>query len=158
MDDNKRADAILQTLSINTSLHTLDLKGNNIKNGKLLGEVLKKHAVLEHLVLDDNCLGDTGVQDLVHAFTENHVLNKLGLGTNMIGVAGIISILPILPQLTQLSLGGNKFGDDGAKLLANKLKDNTSLISFSCHSCSLSHTGKQALVDSLHQNATMRNF
>ena len=114
--------------------------------------------MLEHLVLDDNCLGDTGVQDLVHAFTENHVLNKLGLGTNMIGVAGIISILPILPQLTQLSLGGNKFGDDGAKLLANKLKDNTSLISFSCHSCSLSHTGKQALVDSLHQNATMRNF
>ena len=151
-------DAILTALSINTSLHTLDLSGNNIKNGKLLGAALKKQAVLEHLVLNDNCLGDTGVQDLAHAFTENHVLTQLGLRNNMIGVAGIISVLPILPQLTQLSLERNLFGDNGAMLLANKLKDNASLISFSCYSCFLTHVGKQALVDSLHQNATMRNF
>ena len=138
-------DAILQVLSINSSLHTLDVKGNNIKNGKQLGVVLKNHAVLEWLVLNVKCLGDTGVHDYLHAFTDNHVLTKLGLGTNMIGVAGIMSILSILPQLTQLSLEGSKFGDDGAKLIPDKLKGNTRLISFSCHSCSLTHTGNNVL-------------
>ena len=151
-------DAILKALTINTSFHTLDLSGNNIKNGKLLGAALKNQAVLEHLVLDNNCLGDNGIQDLVPAITENHVLTQLDLGNNRIGVAGIQSLLTILPQLTQLSLQRNIFGANGAKLLATKLKNNTSLISFSCYHYSLTHVGKQALVDSLHQSATMMKF
>ena len=149
------SDAIVQALYTNTSLLSLDLSGNNMCNGKLLGAALKKHAILEHLILNDSCLGDVGVQDLLAAVKDNQALIKLDLGGNRMGVLGILAIVPILPQLTFLSIPNNWFGDAGAKLLADNLKDNTSLIFLSCYLCSLTSVGKQALVECLRVNTTM---
>ena len=72
------------------------------------------------------------------------------------GVLGILAIVPILPQLTWLALHDNWFGDAGAKLLADNLKDNTSLTSLICFLCSLTCVGKQALLECLLENTTMR--
>ena len=150
------SDAIVQALFTNTSLLSLDLSGNNMFNGKLLGAALKKHAILEHLILNDSCLGDVGVQDLLAAVKDNQALIKLDLGGNRMGVLGILAIVPILPQLTCLSIPNNWFGDAGAKLLADNLKDNTSLICLTCYLCSLTRVGKQALLECLSENTTMR--
>jgi Ran GTPase-activating protein (RanGAP) involved in mRNA processing and transport len=150
------SDAIVQALFTNTSLLTLDLSGNNMFNGKLLGAALKKHAILEHLILNDSCLGDVGVQDLLAAVRDNQALIKLDLGGNRMGVLGVMAIVPILPQLTSLSIPNNWFGDAGAKLLADNLKDNTSLIFLTCYLCSLTSVGKQSLLECLRENTTMR--
>ena len=157
-EESKGPEAIVQALFTNTSLITLDLSGNNNQIDRLLDAALKKQAILQDLTLNDSCLGDVGAQDFLAAVTDNHdnhALTKVDMGGNRMGVLGITAILPFLPQLTYLSLWNNWFGDAGPKLLADNLKENTSLVSFSCGFCALTCVSKQALVDCLHVNTTL---
>ena len=81
----KWSEAIVSVLFTNTSLITFDLSGNIMQNGRLLGAILKKQAILEHLTLKDSCLGDVGTQDLLAAVTanhDNHTLTKLDMRGN----------------------------------------------------------------------------
>ena len=58
-------DTITLALYTNTSLHRVDLSGNTTQNLTLLSSALKKHVMLNHLLSNDNCLGDRGVQEFL---------------------------------------------------------------------------------------------
>ncbi|KAF9177180.1 hypothetical protein BGZ51_009033, partial [Haplosporangium sp. Z 767] len=151
---------LAETLKTNTTLTTLDLGNNSIKdNGALaLSDALKTNSTLITLNLGNNSIGDKGAVALSDALKTNSTLITLNLRFNSIGVNGAVALSDVLKTnstLTTLNLEKNSIGDNGAVALSDALKVNSTLITLNLRFNSIGDKGAVVLSEALKTNSTL---
>ncbi|KAJ3539631.1 hypothetical protein NM688_g6337 [Phlebia brevispora] len=118
------------------ALKTLDLRGNDIRNGiSYIAQVLKRNRTLKVLNLSENkldvqCLvsiAEALVQSLRTAFTLNNALKRLFLSSTNLTSTGAIALAEFLPESTSLlhlDLTLNNLDLAGVMALSSGLKAN----------------------------------
>ncbi len=130
-----------------------------------LADGLKDNRSMEHFYLSNNSISDRGLQALVEGLVNCDDLKVLSLsGNRMITASGLRSLSTLLQfescALTEITLWGIPFGDDGAVVLADALKGNTSMkqLSFGPDSARVTTVGWKAfselLCDTSNVNTT----
>jgi Ran GTPase-activating protein (RanGAP) involved in mRNA processing and transport len=119
----------LQSTTIDSNVQMLYLQGNEIGDGGVafLCDAMKSNKSLKHLFLQGNRIGERGIMELAH----------------------ILSLKTCVLQTLDISGGeheeiSNDFRDDGAKLLAEALSDNTSLLQLFLDRNKISNEGAHA--------------
>ncbi|KAF9956198.1 hypothetical protein BGZ72_002950, partial [Mortierella alpina] len=148
--------ALSKTLTTNTTLTTLDLRGNNIGNdGALaLSEALKTNSTLSSLNLQYNSIGENGAQALAKALKTNKALTTLYLKGNSIGEKGAQA----LAEALKTNKAFNSIGEKGAQALAEVLKSNKALITLNLNRNSIGENGSLALSEALKTNSTLTSL
>jgi Ran GTPase-activating protein (RanGAP) involved in mRNA processing and transport len=113
------AEALSEALKTNSTLATLELRGNKIEDdgAKALSEPLKTNSTLATLDLGYNSIRENGAQALSETLKTNSTLATLDLNSNLIGSDGAQALSEALKTnstLATLDVGYNKIGDDGA--------------------------------------------
>ncbi|XP_037258294.1 leucine-rich repeat-containing protein 45 isoform X5 [Falco rusticolus] len=129
---------LLHGLCSNTSVKSLDLKGNNLRNvgAEALGKLLRQNKSIRSLILEWNSLG---------VWEEGFSFFCQGLGANNF--------------LQQLDLRNNQINHQGAGDLAMALKQNASLqelVDLRWNNIGL--LGGRALLNCLHSNKTLKRL
>ena len=157
---NADAEAITDALKVNTSLTTLRIINNSIRDEgtKAIADALKFNTALTTLSLGNNKIGDHGVKAIAEALKDNKVLNRIYLHRNLIGKDGAKAIADALKfntVLTTLHLNGNLIGDEGAKDIADALKFNTVLTTLQLNWNSIGDEGAKAIAAALKVNPVL---
>jgi hypothetical protein len=107
-------------------------------------------------------LGDDGVSTLAHTLgSRNTTLQKLNLDMNSITSSGLGVLLETMEQnshhITDLDLRHNRFGNEGASLLARALENDAlpNLTRLCLSSCRIGDDGFIALMSALEQNTLL---
>jgi len=113
-------------LKVNTSLTTLDIRRNAIKDdgASMIGELLKCNTPLTSLYLGGNGIGTMGLRALSDSLKVNTRLTTLNLDQNRIGDYGstfLCEFLTVNTTLTELFLRGNITMTDDGKTKLKKL-------------------------------------
>ncbi|XP_062372064.1 NLR family CARD domain-containing protein 3-like [Sardina pilchardus] len=118
----------------------------------------KASSKLKHLDLNDNSIGDIGVQELCSGLGNPHcALETLSLSYCNIGEEGFRALASALrsnpSHMRELQLSGNKAGDSGVKHLSSLLEDpNCKLEKLHLDNCSIGEEGFRALASALRSN------
>ncbi|XP_069728869.1 leucine-rich repeat-containing protein 45 [Phaenicophaeus curvirostris] len=128
---------LLHDLCSNTTVKSLDLKGNNLRSegAEALGKLLAQNKTIRSLILEWNNLG---------VWEEGFSLFCQGLGANNV--------------LQQLDLRNNQINHQGAGELALALKQNSSLQELDLRWNNIGLLGGRALLNSLHSNKTLKRL
>ncbi|NWU98400.1 LRC45 protein, partial [Upupa epops] len=128
---------LLRGLCSNTTVKSLDLKGNNLRTvgAEALGKLLRQNKSIRSLILEWNNLGmwEEGFSFFCH-----------GLGANSV--------------LQQLDLRNNQISHQGARELAMALRQNTSLQELDLRWNNIGLLGGRALLNCLHSNKILRRL
>ncbi|KAM6245133.1 leucine-rich repeat-containing protein 45 isoform 1-T1 [Porphyrio hochstetteri] len=128
---------LLHGLCSNTTVRSLDLKGNNLRTvgAEALGKLLRQNKSIRSLILEWNSLGvwEEGFSCFCH-----------GLGTNK--------------SLQRLDLRNNQINHQGAGELALALKQNASLQELDLRWNNIGLLGGRALLNCLHSNKTLKRL
>ena len=156
----KFTNLLTQALRVNTSLSSLDLRFNFIRDKEANSPVLalKVNTTLSSLNLHSNAIGADGANSLAQALRVNTSLSSLNLGSNSIGVEGANSLaqaLRVNTSLSSLNLGSNSIGVEGANSLAQALRVNTSLSSLDLSFNFIGDEGANSLVQALKVNTSL---
>jgi hypothetical protein len=130
---NENINIIFQGLSINNSIETFDISGNNINlNYNLLNDILiffKENKKIINLILDNNNIDDFGINIISQGIELNHSIKKLSLKNNYITDENIISLINSAKNnniIRKIDLDGNgiskKNKENLYKLLSDKLQ------------------------------------
>lgn len=145
------------------ALKTLDLRGNDLRNGvSSISQVLKRNRTLKILNLADNKIGVEGLVYIADALKYNNSLETLDLSRNPCcgpGVEGITSLrtaFTLNTALRRLFLSSTALTDDGAIMLAEFLPESTSLLHLDLTQNNLGMAGVMALSNGLKANEVMR--
>ena len=105
------------------------------------------------LSLENNRITSYGLATLVQGLTDNQTLQSLHLSQNLLDDVGIEDLTTILVNrwnnLTFLNLNHNRIGNDGARYLADALKDNHILLDLWLAYNQIGNDGAQALAEVL---------
>ena len=158
--DETLAVSLSNVLKTNTTVTTLDLRGNGIggDGAAALGECLKSNTSLTTLGLVGSGIGGNGVAALGECLLNNTSLTKLDLKLNQIGGDGAAALgecLKCNTSLTMLVLWRNCIGDDGAAALGECLKYNTSLTKLDLQVNQIGGDGAAALGEYLKCNTSL---
>ncbi|XP_026717131.1 leucine-rich repeat-containing protein 45 [Athene cunicularia] len=128
---------LLHGLCSNTTVKSLDLKGNNLRTlgAEALGKLLGQNKSIRSLILEWNSLG---------AWEEGFSFFCQGLGANN--------------SLQQLDLRNNQISHQGAGELAMALKQNASLQELDLRWNNVGLLGGRALLNCLHSNKTLKRL
>ncbi|KAM6111009.1 leucine-rich repeat-containing protein 45 [Pterocles gutturalis] len=128
---------LLHGLCSNTTVKSLDLKGNNLRTGgaEALGKLLRRNKSIRSLILEWNNLG---------MWEEGFFFFCQGLGANNF--------------LQRLDLRNNQINHQGAGELAVALKQNTSLQELDLRWNNIGLLGGRALLNCLHSNKTLKRL
>uniref|UniRef100_A0A8C8AW84 Leucine rich repeat containing 45 n=1 Tax=Otus sunia TaxID=257818 RepID=A0A8C8AW84_9STRI len=128
---------LLHGLCSNTTVKSLDLKGNNLRTlgAEALGKLLRQNKSIRSLILEWNSLG---------AWEEGFSFFCQGLGANN--------------SLQQLDLRNNQINHQGAGELAMALKQNASLQELDLRWNNIGLLGGRALLNCLHSNKTLKRL
>ncbi|XP_053939574.1 leucine-rich repeat-containing protein 45 isoform X2 [Cuculus canorus] len=128
---------LLHGLCSNTTVKSLDLKGNNLRTGgaEALGKLLAKNKTIRSLTLEWNNLG---------VWEESFSLFCQGLGANSV--------------LQRLDLRSNQISHQGAGELALALEQNSSLQELDLRWNNIGLLGGRALLNCLHSNKTLKRL
>ncbi|KAF9948443.1 hypothetical protein BGZ72_009648 [Mortierella alpina] len=142
--------AIAEVLKVNSTLTTLDLQNNNIRDdeAKALAEALKTNWTVATLNLENNSIGSDGAKALAGSLKTNSTVTTLNLANNSIGLDGTKALAGSLKTnstLTTLGLESNKIGSDGAEALAEALKTNSTLTTLGLQGNKIGYYGVLAL-------------
>ncbi|XP_059587866.1 leucine-rich repeat-containing protein 45 isoform X2 [Alligator mississippiensis] len=131
------AKLLLHGLCSNTTVKSLDLKGNNLQavGAEALGKLLQQNKSIQSLVLEWNSLG---------VWEEGFSLFCQGLSANR--------------SLQRLDLRNNQINHEGAGELAAALKGNSSLQELDLRWNNVGLLGGRALLNCLHSNRTLRRL
>ncbi|XP_019412054.1 PREDICTED: leucine-rich repeat-containing protein 45 isoform X1 [Crocodylus porosus] len=131
------AKLLLHGLCSNTTVKSLDLKGNNLQavGAEALGKLLQQNKSIQNLVLEWNSLG---------VWEEGFLLFCQGLSTNR--------------SLQRLDLRNNQINHEGAGELAAALKGNSSLQELDLRWNNVGLLGGRALLNCLHSNRTLQRL
>jgi hypothetical protein len=133
-DGEAIAASIGRALELNTSLQSLDLRGNPLiltQGGNVFVEAMRKNTTLQTLKLAHCELREGDAHALAGALTQNQCLRYLDISTNNIGIMGAEAMARMLEKNTCLqSLIMHTSSDikaDGLVHIGNALAVNTSL-------------------------------
>jgi Ran GTPase-activating protein (RanGAP) involved in mRNA processing and transport len=142
--------ALSDGLQHNTSLRVLDLRGNGLsaEHCKPLGDLLR-HCSLDKLILEENLIGDEGLDHLATGLVK---LRKVNLRCNLITSSGCKLLADALvmdeASLQTLDVSENAISDDGAEALGSAI-DRSSLLELMIESCLVTDNGVTGLIHSL---------
>ncbi|NXJ94977.1 LRC45 protein, partial [Corythaixoides concolor] len=128
---------LLHGLCSNTTVKSLDLKGNNLRTmgAEALGKLLRQNKSIRSLILEWNSLG---------VWEEGFSFFCQGLGANKF--------------LQRLDLRNNQINHQGAGELAVALKQNVSLQELDLRWNNIGLLGGRALLNCLHNNKTLKRL
>ncbi|NXH15460.1 LRC45 protein, partial [Bucco capensis] len=128
---------LLHGLCSNTTVKSLDLKGNNLRTvgAEALGKLLRQNKSIRSLILEWNSLG---------LWEEGFSFFCQGLGVNN--------------SLQRLDLRNNQINHQGAGELAMALKQNSSLQELDLRWNNIGLLGSRALLNCLHSNKTLKRL
>ncbi|XP_065708137.1 leucine-rich repeat-containing protein 45 isoform X2 [Patagioenas fasciata] len=131
------AKLLLHGLCSNTTVKSLDLKGNNLRTvgAEALGKLLRQNKSIRSLILEWNSLG---------VWEEGFSFFCQGLGANN--------------SLQRLDLRNNQINHQGAGELAMALKHNSSLQELDLRWNNIGLLGGRALLNCLHSNKTLKRL
>eukprot|EP00731_Ephydatia_muelleri_P004597 Em0002g773a len=159
--DNKGASCLGMMLKENNTLKKLNLWGCNLQP-EGFEEVIKGvqfNAKLETLVLSGNTIDNNRASCLAHALKHNATLSELMLEECGLSDEAICELCGGLKwcKLKKVDLGYNRFGDQGAKGLADVLQDHSTLEELDVRSCDkMSDDGVQYLMDATMSNTRVK--
>ncbi|GAA6044301.1 hypothetical protein JCM8097_006756 [Rhodosporidiobolus ruineniae] len=145
------------------ALLTLDVKGNDLRNGvAYIAQVLKRNRTLKVLNLSENKVEPQGLIVLAEALKFNTCLETLDLslnpcsGPSLDGVLALRSALMITPSLKRLFLNATQFTSEGAIALAEFLPELRALHHLDLTDNAIDISGVLALAVSLKLNSSIR--
>ncbi len=152
--------AIARALEVNTTLMTLDISLNKIREegARAIGEALKENTTLTELSLSDNFIGSAGVVSIAEALKENSTLTTLDLWNNGVGDIGfhfLAGALEVNTALTCLNIGYNIATATGVQDISGALWNNSTLTELDVRCNHFDHKGPQALEWALLENARL---
>ncbi|XP_026654100.1 leucine-rich repeat-containing protein 45 isoform X2 [Zonotrichia albicollis] len=125
---------LLNGLCTNTTVKSLDLKGNNLRTtgAEALGKLLRQNKSIRSLTLEWNSLGmwEEGFSFFCQGLRANNFLQRLDLRNNQINHQGAGELAMALTQntsLQELDLRWNNIGLLGGRALLNCLHSNKTL-------------------------------
>ncbi|XP_074967604.1 leucine-rich repeat-containing protein 45 isoform X2 [Phalacrocorax aristotelis] len=125
---------LLHGLCSNTTVKSLDLKGNNLRTvgAEALGKLLRQNKSIRSLILEWNSLGvwEEGFSFFCQGLGANKFLQRLDLRNNQINHQGAGELAMALKQntsLQELDLRWNNIGLLGGRALLNCLQSNRTL-------------------------------
>ncbi|KAM6050202.1 leucine-rich repeat-containing protein 45 isoform 3-T4 [Theristicus caerulescens] len=128
------AKLLLHGLCSNTTVKSLDLKGNNLRTvgAEALGKLLRQNKSIRSLILEWNSLGvwEEGFSIFCQGLGANNFLQRLDLRNNQINHQGAVELAMALKQnasLQELDLRWNNIGLLGGRALLNCLHSNKTL-------------------------------
>ncbi len=159
-------DSVLESLSNNRTVFTLDVHSNAIdSNGAArLAAFLVSDTALKRLILDENHgIGDNGARELAIALSgHNRTLEFLSLRSCGIGGKGgerFATTLSRNKTLRELNLRGNvEMGDNAVEMISRGLAQNSSLLKLDLSSCGVGGEGCSCLGDSLKENSSLTHL
>ncbi|KAF6735105.1 Leucine-rich repeat-containing protein 45 [Oryzias melastigma] len=129
------AKILLTGLFGNTTVKSLDLKGNNLRSAgaEVLGKLLARNSTLRRLVLEWNALGvwEEAFSVFCDGLASNNTLSHLDLRNNQIshhGAAALALALRRCSSLEELDLRWNNLGLLGGRSLLEALQNNKSIV------------------------------
>ena len=162
---NEEISAVSEGIKSSDSIKLLDLTGNNLlaSSCKPLADMLAVNTSLCFLILDENFIGDVGVELLSHGLARNEQLYKLDLKANHIGADGCERLASGLTKasssvLQLLDLSDNDIADAGATALGELLKTNHHLRCLTLDACMISDEGITKLCSGLSTNTTLQEL
>lgn len=167
LEENFISDTTLLAAGLleNRALTHLFLESNDIDDAGLLplSQALKSNNTLVHLDLGRNKMGPEGLKGLATALRVNSSLLTLMLDHNRLPPSSIQNLGNVLQDpshqnLTVLDLSHNHLGVEGAKVLAQMLKKNTSLTYLYVGYNNLESQGLKALSPALEINFSLTHL
>ena len=146
---------ISATLEVIQTVATILLNENKVSSEGFmaLAQVLRMNQSLVTLNIINNLLLDDGIQALCEAVKSNQTLKQLWIHNTKISFVGIKLISDMLRAKTvtleNLAIGDNHITDDGAVLIAETLKVNSSINWLHMRSSSVTDRGVLALVKAI---------
>ncbi|KAL0959057.1 hypothetical protein HGRIS_014357 [Hohenbuehelia grisea] len=145
------------------ALRTLDLKGNDLRNGvSYLAQVLKRNRTLKVLNLSENKLDVQGLVFIAEALKYNSSLETLDLSKNpcsgpgLEGIQSLRTAFTLNTALKRLFLSSTSLTSTGAIALAEFLPEATALLHLDLTNNNLDIASVMALRSGLKANTTMR--
>ncbi|KAI0700300.1 hypothetical protein BC835DRAFT_1304156 [Cytidiella melzeri] len=145
------------------ALRTLDLRGNDIRNGiTYIAQVLKRNRTLKVLNLSENKLDVQGLVAVAEALKYNSCLETLDLSKNpccgpgLEGVQSLRTAFTLNNALKRLFMSSTGLTSLGAIALAEFLPESTSLLHLDLTMNNLDVAGVMALSSGLKANHVMR--
>ncbi|KAJ7616131.1 hypothetical protein FB45DRAFT_935338 [Roridomyces roridus] len=145
------------------ALRTLDLKGNDLKNGiTYIAQVLKRNRTLKVLNLSDNKLDVACLVSLAEALKYNSCLETLDLSRNpcsgpgLEGIQSLRTAFTLNSALKRLFLSATGLQSPGAIALAEFLPESASLLHLDLTDNTLGLAGVLALSKGIEANFVMR--
>ncbi|PIL27549.1 hypothetical protein GSI_10700 [Ganoderma sinense ZZ0214-1] len=145
------------------ALQTLDLKGNDIRNGiTYIAQVLKRNRTLKVLNLSENKLDVQGLTAVAEALKYNSCLETLDLSKNpccgpgLEGIQSLRTAFTLNNALKRLFLSSTSMASQGAIALAEFLPESASLLHLDLTMNNLDLAGVMALSSGLKANHVMR--
>jgi hypothetical protein len=160
-------DNLIKNLLKKTNLYNLEelnLSNCRINDDGALGIAtsLEKHPKITKLNLSNNFISAKGANYIAAAIAAraNIAIVELDFSNNIIGDSSMVMIDQLVsckPSFHTLKLNQNQFGDDGSKILANRLKQNQTLrhLEFS-ENLLMSTKGLNAIVEAARYNPTIK--
>jgi NAD(P)-dependent dehydrogenase (short-subunit alcohol dehydrogenase family)/Ran GTPase-activating protein (RanGAP) involved in mRNA processing and transport len=156
------AKAIAQSLVDNDRVQGLWIKRNEIGDDGAIAvaQMLASNRTLQTLDLVSNEIGIVGIRALCEALKQRQCapIQALYLCGNNLGVEGATVIAELLRAETSIEglfLSANHFGDEGARIIADALQENQRLLTLSMASNDIGARGAQALCEALKKNKTL---
>ncbi|PFH46913.1 hypothetical protein AMATHDRAFT_50684 [Amanita thiersii Skay4041] len=145
------------------ALRTLDLKGNELRNGiSYIAQVLKRNRTLKVLNLSENKLDVQSLVTIAEALKYNSCLETLDLGKNpccgpsLDGIQSLRTAFTLNTALKRLFLSATHMTSAGAIALAEFLPESTSLLHLDLTNNVVDIAGVMALSSGLKANHVMR--
>ncbi|GAA6008783.1 hypothetical protein JCM10207_001723 [Rhodosporidiobolus poonsookiae] len=145
------------------ALLTLDVKGNDLRNGvSYIAQVLKRNRTLKVLNLSENKVDIAGLTTLTEALKYNTTLETLDLSFNpccgpaIDGILALRSAMMVSSSLKRIFLNATQLNSDGAIALAEFLPESRSLLHLDLTDNAIDISGVLALAVSLKLNSTIR--
>ena len=128
-------------------MDTVANKYQRVEQGsKLTSGVFKS---LQTLILNLSDTGDDGAKMIAEGLGLNHTLTHLHLSHCGIGASGVDALMKTTCAVEDLVLSMNDVGDEGARAVAGRLKNSSSLQRLNLSSCSIGLDGVIALADAI---------
>ncbi|XP_058148976.1 leucine-rich repeat-containing protein 74A [Dasypus novemcinctus] len=113
----------MEEANMNLNHHGLGPKGT-----KAIAIALVSNTTISSLELEDNCIMEEGILSLVEMLQENYYLQEMNISGNNLGLEGARIISEFLRRNTSslwnLQLSGNNFKEDSAELFCQALSSN----------------------------------
>ena len=152
---------ICEALHNDSQVRALWLKRNPLKSEAMIhmGELMRVNTRIEVLDLLNCGLLDEGVRLLFESLAHNTTLKHLYLSANGISPTGLAHIASYLStgksSLETLFLGGNRIGDEGARILSQGLTHDKKLVRLNLTSSRIGAQGMKHLAEALEGHPSL---